>query len=119
MKSKFFKLAKKLSEKSDHHSHHLGCVIVNKNSVISVGFNQLKTHSKSPHKYKMLHAEISALLGNTYRELKGCTAYIYREHRSGEKALAKPCPSCEIALKEAGIKKVCYTTEEGYKEERL
>lgn len=111
MKLKYFDLAKKLSKKSDHHSHQLGCVIVNKNKVIGLGFNQIKTHTRSLHQFKMLHAEMSALLGNSYEDLRGCEAYVYRECKNGKKAMAKPCPACEQALKLAGIKKVYFTVD--------
>jgi len=117
MKPRYFDLARKLSKKSTHHQHQLACVIVHKNRVVSMGWNQKKTHSKSIHKFKMLHAEIHALLGCTYDELKGCVAYVYRETKNGQPAMSKPCTTCEIALKLAGIEKVYYTSDEGYKEQ--
>lgn len=111
MKLRYFDLAKKLAVKSDHAKYQLGCVIVSKNKVLSLGFNQLKTHSKSPHKWKTLHAEIDALLGNSFEDLKGCEAYVYRQTKDGCRAMAKPCPVCELALKKAGIKKVYFTVD--------
>ena len=44
--------------------------------------------------------------------------YVYRETKGGRKALAKPCAACTKALRDLGIKKVCYTTNDGYCEER-
>lgn len=119
MKKRFFELAKRLSFKSNHPQHKLGCVITRKNKVISFGFNEIKTHTKSNHKYKMLHAEISALIGLPFEELQGCTAYVYRQKKDGSTAIARPCEACRLALSLAGISTVCYTDEEGFKEEVL
>ena len=116
MKLKYFDLARKLSVKSTHHQHKLGCVIVKKNKIVGVGFNEVKTHTQSPHPYKMLHAEISALLWNSYKDLEGSEAYVYRERKDGKLALAKPCSACESALRVAKIKKVYYSSETGYQE---
>ena len=119
MKHKFFELARRLSKYSNHHQHKHGCVIVDKNRVVSVGFNKDKTHTKSIHKWNFLHAEISALIGLEFEKTKGCTAYIYRENKSGQPAMSRPCEACEMALKLAGIKKICYSIDNGFKEERL
>ena len=43
--------------------------------------------------------------------------YIYREFKDGTKALAKPCASCQRLIKELGIKKIYYTTNDGYIQE--
>jgi tRNA(Arg) A34 adenosine deaminase TadA len=117
MKQRFFNLAKRISKHSDHPQHQLGCIIVDKNKVITVGFNKVKTHPKSTARFAMLHAEISAVLGMASEELKGCTAYVYREDRQGNTAMSRPCPACYEALKIVGIKRICYTTNEGFKEE--
>jgi tRNA(Arg) A34 adenosine deaminase TadA len=106
-KTRFFELAKKLSKKSDHHSHKIGVVVTKGNKVISLGFNKLSTHTKSPHPYKSLHAEISALLG--VEDVSNCVAYVYRETKDGKPACSKPCPSCESALRIANLKGVFYT----------
>lgn len=116
---KFLKLLKKLRQYSDHPVHKMSCVIADKNQVISIGFNKMKKHPKSNHPWRCLHAEVSALLDNKFADLKGCTAYVYREDKAGQPAIAKPCPSCMQALKLAGIKKVWYSDNGGYKEERV
>jgi len=117
MKIKYFELAKKLSKKSDHHSYHLGAVIVKKNRILNVGFNRNRTHPKSPHKYKYLHAEIDAIIGLDFEKLKGSTIYVFRENKQGGLALARPCSSCMTAIKTSGIKNLCYTTYGSYKKE--
>lgn len=117
MKLRFFDLAKKLSIHSEHHQHRLGAVLTKKNRIIGMGFNKNKTHTLSPHPYKHLHAEISALLASSREELIGSHAYVYRETKQGILANARPCMSCFNALKEAGVSKIYYTNDAGYHEE--
>lgn len=113
MKPRMFEIAKKISYKSPSR-FKLGCIIVNKNRLIGMGHNDMsKTHPKVPLRYKTLHAELHALLGLDYHETKGCVVYVYREDRSGKQVNAKPCPMCELALRQAGIKRVYYTHDSG------
>lgn len=81
---------------------------------VSIGYNQLKTHPRyaDGKRAYSLHAEITALL-RARCSVVGGTIYVYREDRTGQIGLARPCPSCTAALVEAGIKKVYYTTEDG------
>lgn len=109
MKQKMFDMARRLSKKSPS-KFKLGCVISNKNHVISVGFNNMgKTHPKIDGAWKTLHAEAHALMGLSTKETNNCTVYVYRETKDGVPAMSKPCPLCETALREAGIKKVYYS----------
>lgn len=86
-----------------------------KGRVISVGRNSyIKTH---PMMHKLgtrlmlpekifLHAEIAALVkcrGIPYK------IKIERYDKQGNPRLAKPCPICELAIQNAGIKFVEYT----------
>jgi len=119
MKVRFFELARQLSYKSDYESQKLGCVIVKKNKIISVGFNQRKTHPKSNTRFNHIHAELSAVLGVDKELLRNSAAYVYRETKDGKAAMAKPCPACEDVLKRVGIKKVYYSSIDGFKEEYI
>lgn len=118
MKLKFFEIAKAASKHSDHPAHKLGAVIVKGNKIISVGFNKNKTHTKSNHAWKRLHAEICAII-KTKEDLTGCNIYVYRETKLGNLGMARPCPSCLAAIQESGIKRICYTTDNGYTEEMV
>lgn len=116
MKLKFFDLAKKLSNKSDY-CHKLGAVVVKKNKVLGIGFNKPhKTSPRSLHPFQKIHAELDAILDCNRDDVKGSTIYVYREFKDGTLANSKPCQYCEIMLKRAGIKKVCYTDNGEYKE---
>lgn len=115
MKSKFFTLAKKISQKSDHR-HQIGGVLVKKSKIISIGFNKMRTHTKSSNPYKSIHCEFDVILGCSKEDLKGSTLYIYREHKNGRAANCKPCQYCATLIKESGIKNVYYTDDNNYKE---
>lgn len=56
---------------------------------------------------EFLHAEISTLLAA--RGLEVHTLLIARINKEGIPVPAKPCPVCELAIKEYGVKKVIYT----------
>lgn len=119
MKLKFFKLCKKLAEKSDHAKHKLGCCITKRGKVLSIGVNRNKTSPRSTHNYKHIHAENDAITSANKKDLIGAVAYIYRETKSGITAMARPCPTCLQALKKCGLKKIYYTINGGFKEEYL
>jgi tRNA(Arg) A34 adenosine deaminase TadA len=119
MKSKFFEMAKKLSYKSPS-KFKLACVIVKGNSIQSFGWNNMeKTHPKCKTWGNFLHAELHALLGLDHTETKNAVAYVYRETKDGNPANSRPCPVCYEALKISGIKKICYTVDNGYNSEDL
>lgn len=88
-----------------------------KGRVVSMGQNSyIKTHPKQakyakavglPEK-QFLHAEIAAII--KCRDLsRAHKILVTRIDRKGRTALAKPCPVCESAIKEAGIKNVEWT----------
>lgn len=119
MKERLFDIARRISKKSTSR-YKLGCVITRRSKPLGLGYNFMqKTHSKSNHPYKFLHCEIHALIGLDFKETNKASAYVYREDRNGSMAMAKPCPTCEEALRLAGIRKIFYTTKEGYKSEIL
>jgi deoxycytidylate deaminase len=111
MKMRFFKLAEKLAEKSNHPAHKHGAVLVRKSTIIGLGFNQSKTHPKSNHTFRMIHAEFSAVLNSGQENLEGCEIYIVRKRKNGELANSKPCNSCERMLRLLSIGRVYYSTD--------
>lgn len=115
---RFLRLAKDASQKSDHHTHKMGCVIAKSNKILGVGYNAMKTHPKSPHAYKSIHAEFMAIVNAGY-DIKGSTVYVFRQQKDGTMAIAKPCSYCWEFLIECGAKEVIYSFEGSYKNERL
>ena len=126
----FFNAAKAVSNMSDYNRVHVGCVITNGHHIISSGFNTTKSHPLqkrmnikrfSADTVHSLHAEISALshiMNKKDIDWKNCSIYVYRELKNGDKAIAKPCKSCEALIKSLGIRKIYYTTYNGFAEER-
>lgn len=124
--TRFFRLAKKQSEKSTHKKIQMGAVIVLGNYVVSKGWNQNKTHP-TQFKYNRfrnvlchhkLHAEIHALM-STREDLSGAEIYIYREDKAGLLAPSRPCCACYNAIKDSGISKMYYTSRSGFKSEEV
>lgn len=95
----------------------IGAICLDKNgNVLSYGFNSYsKTHplqkyyaQKTARKQRIyLHAEISAIV-KARKEID--TIIVARILQSNfQYAIAKPCPICSLAIKEAGIRKVYFT----------
>lgn len=136
MRSRFFEEARRCSQKSDYTgamSTKVGAVAVFKGTVIAKGYNKNKTHplqekynsyrydTNSNHYYpSKIHAEMEVVskIRNLDIDFSRIVIYVYRETKTGKLAIARPCKACTAALKDLGIKTVCYTTENGYCEER-
>ena len=94
-----------------------------KGAVIATGQNEYtRSHplqkyfsvkaGESEHKH-WKHAELSAILQSKNKQIH--SIFVQRFAADGSQALAKPCLSCQEAIKAFGIKKVYYTTPEGVK----
>ena len=106
------------------HKQRLGCVVTDRRGrMIAAAHNIAKTHPLQ-HKYStrvhrvkpFLHAEIAALVRC---RAQPHTLYVARLKRDGSVGLARPCPICEEAIREAGVKRVVYTTNGGGTEEYI
>lgn len=95
----------------------MGAVIINKKPV-SVGCNLYKTHPRFASGENgttlSIHAEVKAILSCPRRQLTGAEIWIFRADRYGKPALAKPCEKCLSIIEDVGIKRIYYTTSEGY-----
>ena len=100
----------------------VGALLLNKGKIVATGQNQdRKTHplqARLAEKVGLgdkiyLHAEISALVRC---KSDADTVVVARlgGHNHDELRMSKPCPICSLALKQAGINKIIYTTEEGF-----
>jgi len=116
---RYLRILKRLSLRSNHHSHKISCLIIRSGKIIGRGFNMLKTHPHSPHKnWNQVHAEFHAVLNAGY-DVEGATAYIFRQKKDGSLASSKPCPSCHEFLVKQGIAEIVYTFDKSYKMEKL
>lgn len=132
---KWIEFARSISDLSDHTRIMVGAVIVHKNSIISVGHNQRKTHPKQ-HRHNhlrfakcieamdstgSLHAEMHAVIRaeRELSDLSKCKLFVYRSDRNGNRAMCRPCAACMDAITKAGIKEIQYTTNDGFAVEYL
>lgn len=128
----YFNAAKAISETSDFQRVHIGCVAVYSHRIISSGCNTCKSNpiQKKYNAYRfdvnngnhMMHAEVQCLLpliGRKDIDFSRVSLYIYREHKSGELALARPCESCSALIHDLGIRHVYYTSVSGYSHEEF
>lgn len=135
--SHLFKLARECSFNSDYTgcaSARLGAIIVYKGAVLAKGWNSDRTHPSQAYfnkwRYKnsgnnylppKIHAEICVLQKIRYLDIDFSQVhiFIYREIKTGHLAMARPCPSCMVAIKRMGIKHIHYTTDAGFCYEKL
>ena len=127
----YFEAAKAVSELSDFKQQHIGCVAVCGHKIISSGYNSCKTNPMQKrlniHRFEAdtpatIHSELACLLPLIKRKdvnFSNVTLYIYREHKSGNLALAKPCASCEALIRSLGIRSIYYTGNNSYINEEI
>lgn len=126
----YFEAAKSVAQLSDFPRINVGAVAVYKHRIISSGYNSNKTNpvQKRFNAYRFsaespacLHAEIACLLPLLNRKdinFRDVSLYVYREYKSGQLAIAKPCASCNALIRSLGIKHVYYTGDQSYVYER-
>lgn len=122
----YFDKATQMAANSDM-DMKMGCVITYKGKIIAEGYNQTKTHplqaeydqeredieegTKNVHS---LHAESSALFKIKDLDLKWnkVEVYISRPLKCRPYGMARPCKSCEKLIRDLGIKKIHYTSDD-------
>lgn len=126
----FFRIARNVSQMSDFPRIHIGAIVVNKHKIISSGYNsgskchrlQAELNQKRFHTPSRgeIHAELDALLPLINKvDLSGAHLYVYREYGDGSLAPCRPCKACMSIIRRCGIKKIFYTTKDGYAMEQL
>ena len=125
------RLARTVSKVSDVKEYKLGAIIFDKHKVYCYACNTDKEipMQRKYNKYKApdahtwhkhsAHAEMNCihkLLQQYYDDLPDCSQLsilVYREHRDGSPALARPCNACAQAIRDLGFRHVYYTTNHG------
>ena len=120
MKDKFFIAAKAVSMNGNgvgagRKAYRLGSVLVNKNSIISVGNNSYKTHPLLKHRteWPFLHAEQHAIIKRGLDNCEGLDLYVVRILKNLNYAISYPCTVCKVLIKEVGIRNVYYIDVKG------
>lgn len=126
---RYFNMAKEVSKRSNFKQHHLGAVAIYKGSLLATGYNSTKTNPRQKElnrergwnveandAHNTVHAEMACLSKIRYLDIdfSKIKLYVYREHKNGVKAFARPCPACCKMIKDMGIREVWYTTEDGF-----
>lgn len=88
-----------------------GAIIFKNKRIISLGFNQLKTHPKCKQEYPYLHAEEDALM-RAGEYAKGADLFVVRLTFDGL-GMSRPCCVCTKILQEKGIRNIYYSTDDG------
>ena len=99
-----------VAARSEHRSFKYGAVLVKNGKILSEGVNRYTTEAHGLRVHS-IHAEENALRGNR-KEATGSTMYIARVASYGP-AMSKPCLRCQMLLKNAGVRKLIYTSRDG------
>jgi tRNA(Arg) A34 adenosine deaminase TadA len=118
---RYLEIAEKIAKKSIYGQFNHGAVLVKGGSIINTSFNKNKTSSFA-RKFRNVdrdgiatrHAELSCILNLNRSQTKGAVVYCVRIGRAGDLRISKPCSMCENALKFTGIKKIIYSTNDGF-----
>ena len=138
MKERYFKFARQASMQATYTGSHrfspmIGAIAEYKGSIVATAWNTNKTsplqaryniyrfNADTPDK---AHAEVSLIHKLRWKfgdsiDWARVHIYLYREYKDGNLALSRPCQACLMMLKELGIKKIMYTTEDGFVEEKF
>lgn len=137
---RFFELARQQASQSKFDRFHVGCVIVYKGHIIGRGANADKTHplqkkynkkrnfnhgGTKPIKHSV-HAEIAALSSIPYPiqdniDWSKVKVYTFRiaPGKSLGQGCSRPCDGCLAAIRDKGIRKIYYSTDDGYAAEEI
>lgn len=103
--------ALKIASQSTCRKKH-GVVVAKGRRVLAVAVNSYRNSPRLiglEQDQRSYHAEINALKQLDSSDLSKCTLYSVRVSASGEAVMAKPCPPCMLAIKEAGIKEIIWS----------
>ena len=138
MNKRYFKFAREASKEATYTGSHrfspmIGACAVYKGTIVATACNTNKT-SPLQAKYNVYrfnantpdksHCETSLIQKlrwkfGTSLDWTKVHIYLYREYKDGRLAPSRPCPSCMAMLKELNIKRIYYTTEDGFVEEKF
>ena len=119
MKDKFFIAAKAVAMNSlgvgPRNTFRLGAVLVEKNSILSVGNNSYKTHPLMSYrtKWPFLHAEQHAIIRKGIDNCEGYDLYVVRILKNLDYAISYPCDVCRQLISDVGIRNIFYINEDG------
>lgn len=121
---KIFKILEKVAAATEPvAAARIAAAVVIKNNIISIGFNQWKTHpfqakfsnhNDAIHLHAENHALVNALRSIPVEHLEKASIYVCRIKANNQWGMSKPCSGCMRAIASLNVKNVFYT-EEGNK----
>ena len=138
MNKRYFQFAREAAKWADYQGTRsapaIGAVAIYKGSLVAEAWNTNKT-SPLQARYNIYRFRDADTPDKAHCETQLCQRlrwrfgdnikwdkveiYLYREYKDGNLAPSRPCKSCMAMLKDFGIKKIYYTTEDGYVEEKF
>lgn len=100
----------------------LVAILVANGKPISVATNNLeKTHPiiTTHFSHRKAHAEVRCIRNASWEKVEGSSVFVWRIKDDGTFGLAKPCSLCTNFLRQRGIKKIGYSTDMGFKLEKI
>lgn len=114
----YLRLALKAAKSANHERCFHGAVLVKHNHIISVGFNNMKSHPLAGS-VKKTHAELMCVAKAGRKDIRGADIIVARINKAGNIAYSRPCPICWDVLKNYQIKRCFYTTNFGEIKEEI
>lgn len=127
---RIFKVARALALTSSHLKARIGAVVLSGRDIVSVGVNGRKSHPLQRHynalrftddsASHLMHAELEAIVrARAFLRDDDNSIYVFRELKTGQIGMSRPCVGCMQALRDHNIKHVHYTTDLGFAYEEL
>lgn len=113
------RIAYDIAKTSTHYKYRLGAALFRAGRLISSGTNKIKTHPKSPNPYRMVHAEVDALLKADPDLIAGCSLFVVRLLKNANFASSKPCQCCWEMAVGLGVRRIVFYDEFSNKFESL
>lgn len=120
----YLNIAKAVSMRSTCLRRQYGAVIVNRDEIVSTGYNGAPRGElnccdtgkcyREGHKHNdgdysgccSCHAEMNAIISASRSEMIGGTLYLFGREGDTDLAVAEPCPVCKKMIKNAGLTRV-------------
>jgi deoxycytidylate deaminase len=114
--TRYFEAARAQANNSVYGKLRHGAVLVKGGSILNAGYNK-DDYTSYANRYRppdcgpaTRHAEAECLLGISKSQTSRSDIFVCRINNDGEFRLSKPCLMCHVLIKNAGIKRVFYTT---------
>ncbi|MEU4172999.1 hypothetical protein AB0F46_39785 [Streptomyces sp. NPDC026665] len=89
--------------------YKVGAVLVAGNRILAASANLTRNNPTVDFTHATFHAEEAVL--RKVSNAKGVDIYVARVDARGVAAMAKPCPRCQEALRNAGIRRIYFTVD--------